>query len=88
MPGRTTARGYGTAHQRRRRQLARRVKAGDVVCWRCQLPISPDEPWDLGHDDKDRSITRGPEHRRCNRATASHRPPRERPVPEHPGLVG
>jgi hypothetical protein len=30
-----------------------------------------DEPWDLGHDDHDRSITRGPEHRdRCNRAAA------------------
>ena len=29
--------------------------------------------WDLGHDDYDRSIYRGPEHARCNRSAAASR---------------
>jgi hypothetical protein len=37
------------------------------VCWRCQNPIHPDEPWDLGHDDSGKRYM-GPEHRRCNRS--------------------
>src|SRR5215207_10927405 len=28
-------------------------------------PITPDEPWDLGHVDHDRSRYAGPEHRKC-----------------------
>jgi len=68
----TTLRGYGWRHQ----NLRRRVKLEVVrraVCPRCGLPIDPGEPWDLGHDDHDRTIYAGPEHRRCNRATASRR---------------
>jgi hypothetical protein len=82
----TAARGYGSAHQKRRKREARRVAAGTVVCWRCNQLILPDAAWDLGHDDKDRTVYRGPEHAACNRATASHRPSRKRPEAEHPGL--
>jgi len=80
-------RGYGARHQRARKRAARQVKAGGVNCWRCGKPIAPDEEWDLGHDDQDRSITRGPEHQRCNRATTSRRPPRKRATERHPGAL-
>ena len=64
-------RGYGRDHDRLRRALAPIVAAGRATCWRCGLPIQPGDPWDLGHDDHDRAITRGPEHANtCNRSAA------------------
>ena len=61
-------RGYDQAHQRTRRRLAPKVAMGTVTCWRCGDLIIPGTPWDVGHDDHDRTITRGPEHAQCNRA--------------------
>jgi hypothetical protein len=73
MPkAKTAERGYGSRHQGLRRAWARKVAAG-VLCVRCGLPIVPGEPWDLGHDDYDRNVYTGPEHRACNRATSRKR---------------
>ncbi|MGO8724291.1 MAG: hypothetical protein ACLQRM_16400 [Acidimicrobiales bacterium] len=77
----TTKRGYGRIHQLLRRQWAARVELGDVQCRRCGRLIHPDEPWDLGHDDNDRSLPAHPEHRACNRATAKHKAERKRAMP-------
>jgi hypothetical protein len=74
----TIERGYGATHKRLRRIWEPRVAAGYVACARCRRLIVPGEPWDLGHADNDRSQCAGPEHRRCNRSTASRRPARRR----------
>jgi hypothetical protein len=79
-PGSTKARGYSGRHQSLRADYKRRMARGEQFnCWRCGLPIDPSRPWDLGHDDHDRTIYRGPEHRgrECprggNRATSGRR---------------
>jgi hypothetical protein len=69
----TVARGYGANHKRLRRLWEPRVASGDVACARCGRLIVPGSPWDLGHADFDRAAYTGPEHRRCNRATAGRR---------------
>lgn len=70
--GGTTARGYGSAHQRERNKWVPRVKAGGINCYRCKQPIHPNEPWDMGHADGTINTRTpkytGPEHRHCNRA--------------------
>jgi hypothetical protein len=88
--GKTVERGYGEDHRRRRRRWKIQVDQGLVLCWRCGKLIRPDEPWDLGHSDVDRSLWTGPEHTRCNRATNSRarrrrgRSPGPRPWPPRP----
>jgi hypothetical protein len=69
----TVERGYGATHKRLRRMWEPRVAAGYVAYARCRRLIVPGEPWDLGHADNDRKQYGGPEHRRCNRSTASRR---------------
>lgn len=66
-PPTTAQRGYGGRHQTMRKRHEATVRAGNATCWRCGQPIKADEPWDLGHDDTDRSKYRGPEHTKCNR---------------------
>jgi hypothetical protein len=71
--GTTVQRGYGVEHQQERQRWRPLVEAGHVACWRCGWYIHPAEPWDLGHDDDDRSMYRGPEHRSCNRRAGAER---------------
>jgi len=68
----TTDRGYDANHRRIRTQLEPLVAAGTVICPRCNQPIQPGQPWDLGHTD-DRHGYTGPEHRSCNRAAGARR---------------
>lgn len=79
-PGSTTAGGWGAKHQALRKTYKQRMAQGEQFnCWRCGYLIQPGAPWDLGHDDHDRSVYRGPEHRgrECpqggNRATYKRR---------------
>lgn len=66
-------RDYGYGHQQVRARLAPIVATGTARCARCGELIAPGAAWDLGHDDWDRTRYSGPEHRKCNRATAAHR---------------
>lgn len=68
--------GERAKHRALRNRYQRRMNAGETFrCWRCDNPIDP-KYWDLGHDDWDRSIYRGPECPSCNRSAAG----RKRPV--------
>ena len=65
---------WGVKHRRSRRQYKQRIERGEVfTCPRCQLPIGPDQDWDLGHDDYDPELER-PEHRECNRSWPNRLP--------------
>lgn len=72
-PLKTTERGYGARHVRLRKRWATAVASGEAKCWRCGQPIKAEEPWDLGHDDDDRTQYRGPEHVACNRGAPGRR---------------
>jgi hypothetical protein len=74
----TKQRGYGAKHKALRRRWAREVREGLVNCARCGGFIYPGEAWDLGHVDGDKTRYAGPEHRGCNRATATHKAKRKR----------
>ena len=67
-------RGYDARHDAERKRWVPRVATGNVKCWRCGDYIPADAPFDLGHDDHDRSRYRGPECVSCNRATSGRRP--------------
>jgi hypothetical protein len=70
----TTKRGYGANHQALRERLRPQVEAGLTTCALCGEPIQAGDEWDLGHmDGSNRTVFSGPEHRRCNRATSTHR---------------
>jgi hypothetical protein len=84
-------RGYDAEYDAERREWEQRIAAGErVLCWRCldehgvKTVITVDTPWDLGHDDADRAIVRGPECRGPNRATSSRRPSKYRKAEQHP----
>lgn len=66
--GSSTARGYGVEHQRERARWSPLVAQGVVLCFRCGEMIPANAPWDLGHDDDNRSRYTGPEHVGCNRS--------------------
>lgn len=98
----TSQRGYDAKHFRDRARWQRRIDAGEVVrCRRgpsCQFAEMLDDvaivggritgtEWDLGHDDRDRSLPTHPEHRACNRATTGRGGSRKRPQEPHPGLI-
>lgn len=80
--------GPGSGHQEARKAWKPHVRAGVVRCARgrgCVFAVDgvaglilPGQAWDLGHVDGDPTRYAGPEHRRCNRRTASHRVARER----------
>ena len=67
------ARGYGANHRQLRARYQRVIEAGVEVVWcvRCGLQILPGQPFDLDHDDFDRSLYLGPSHRACNRSAAA-----------------
>lgn len=68
VPGKTAARGYDGAHQKKRDRWKDAIARGEVTCSRpeCGKLIFPGEPWDLDHTD-DRTGYLGPSHRSCNR---------------------
>lgn len=81
----TAARGYGGPHQAKRAAIQARMDRGEIYhCWRCGGEILPDQPWDLGHDDHDRSVYRGPEHRGRECPAGGNRQPRARRLAQHP----
>lgn len=71
--GTSTARGYGSKHQKTRARLNLEVQTGSVNCCRCGLPIAPNTPWHLDHDDEDRGTYKGAAHGFCNTSAGGQR---------------
>ena len=71
--GTSTARGYGSRHQKIRATLNVAVQTGKVNCTRCSQPILPGTPWHLDHDDEDRGTYLGPSHAFCNDSAGGRR---------------
>lgn len=64
-------RGYDAAHDAIRRASVAKLNAGQMLtCWRCGGPITSAADLHIGHDDIDRTITRGDEHSSCNLSAA------------------
>jgi hypothetical protein len=76
----SSARGYGTEHQRERRRWARVVAQGIACCCLCGHPILPGTPWHLDHTP-DRSGYRGVAHAVCNLSDGARRGNRMRRRP-------
>ena len=75
--GTTTARGYGSKHQRERARWKPAVDAGlaycrQPVCLQRSRWIPPGTDWALGHTD-DRSAYLGPCHALCNQRDGARR---------------
>jgi hypothetical protein len=70
--GTTTEKGYGSPHQRLRKQWAAVVDRGEAACARCGRFIVPGSQWHLGHTD-DRTGYIGPEHAYCNTSDGARR---------------
>ena len=75
--GSTTARGYGSAHQKLRARWRPIVEEGQAYCHAtiCLMTtrwIPPHSSWHLGHTP-DRTGWTGPEHERCNEADGARR---------------
>lgn len=90
LPGRPSPRdrGYGPAHIAKRKALEPRVNAGlaDCTAQTCLVEkaggtrrIAPGTPWDLGHDENDRTKYAGPQHAACNRGASRRAPVRTVP---------
>lgn len=73
----TTARGYGSRHQRERAKYRPLVESGNAYCTEplCLMPtrwIDPAFGWDLAHGPT-RDTYRGPAHVKCNRTEGAKR---------------
>ena len=80
------------------RALKAEVDAGRGFCWRCGGWIDPSvrvrrgrrlvRAWHVGHDDRDQSLIRGPEHEKCNLPAAARKGARVRNVGGKPPRRG
>jgi hypothetical protein len=71
-------------HRTIRKAYQQRMDEGKVYrCWRCRRVLDPNA-WDLGHDDNDPNLYRGPECRPCNRAAGARKGNATRARPSQP----